>query len=142
LEEKQTVLCKYCHAEIDKSAKKCKFCGEWVAQGEEELPLELRQFNWGAFLLNWIWGIMHGQYVTLLYFVACLVPVIGPLCISIWFGISGNKWAWKSKKWKSVEEFNIAQRNWVKLWFVLLAFGVIIGIKTILFLAFVSNLEV
>ena len=43
---------------------------------KDEFPQELKRFNWGAFLLNWIWGIMHKQYITLLYFVACIIPVL------------------------------------------------------------------
>jgi hypothetical protein len=108
----------------------------------EEFPQELKRFNWGAFLLNWIWGIMHKQYLTLLYFVACFIPVIGPLAISIWFGFAGNKWAWESKNWNSIEEFNEAQRSWVRLWFVLATLGLIITLKFIFAFVWLANLEV
>ncbi len=133
-------VCPFCNAEISADAKKCKFCGEWVdKENEENFPSELKKFNWGAFLLNWIWGIMHKKYITLLYFVACIIPVIGPLAISIWFGIAGNKWAWNSKNWASVEEFNDVQRNWVKLWIILAVVSLIIGIKVFLLLAFIGS---
>jgi hypothetical protein len=137
----EKIQCEYCKAEIDTDAKKCKYCGEWVQQGNEDLPEELKHFNWGAFLLNWIWGIMHGKYITLLYFVACLIPIVGPLAISIWFGIEGNKWAWNSGTWKSVEEFNKKQRAWVKLWIILLVFSIILLLKFFIFLVLVSNIE-
>ena len=115
---------------------------EYNNVSREEFPQELKRFNWGAFLLNWIWGIMHKQYLTLLYFVACFIPVIGPLAISIWFGFTGNKWAWESKKWNSVEEFNEAQKTWVRLWFVLVTLGLILTLKFIFVFVWIANLEV
>lgn len=105
-------------------------------------PKELKKFNWGAFLLNWIWGLMHKQYLTLLYFLACFIPVIGPLAISIWFGCAGNKWAWESKDWNSVEEFNEVQRSWVRLWFVLFIFGFIIFLKVFFLLSYIGQVKV
>lgn len=132
--------CPYCNAEISGDAKKCKFCGEWVCKDDENnYPEDLKRFNWGAFLMNWIWGIMHGKYITLLYFVACLIPVIGPIGISIWFGFSGNKWAWQSRNWASIEEFNQCQRNWVKLWIILFVLGLIFAIKAFLVLAYIGS---
>lgn len=59
MSENQVKICQFCGGEINEDAKKCKFCGEWVISEENELPQELKHFNWGAFLFNWIWGIMH-----------------------------------------------------------------------------------
>ncbi len=142
MENFENKLCPFCSAEIPSDAKKCKFCGEWVCQDEENFPQELKRFNWGAFLLNWIWGIMHKKYITLLYFVACIIPVIGPLAISIWFGFAGNKWAWQSKKWDSIESFNESQQNWVKLWFILVVLGLIFAIKIFIILTLIGSAEV
>ena len=33
------------------------------------VPPELKGWNWGAFLLNWIWGIGNSTYIALLMFV-------------------------------------------------------------------------
>ena len=104
-------------------------------------PEEIRHFNWGAFLLNWIWGIMHGRYITLWYFPACLIPFVGPLAICFWFGIMGNRWAWDSREWESVEKFNESQRFWVKLWLVLFIFAIIITAKLIFILALAGSAE-
>lgn len=138
-EELKIINCPFCGTELSENVRKCKACGEWIVTDDNDLPQELKHFNWGAFLLNWIWGIMHGRYITLLYFPACLIPVIGPLAISIWFGFAGNKWAWKSKKWNSIEEFNQTQKNWVRLWFVLLIFGLIISIKLFFIFAYIGQ---
>ncbi len=135
-------LCPFCNAEIDNNAKKCKFCGEWVCQDEDNIPQELKHFNWGAFLMNWIWGIMHKKYITLLYFPACIIPVIGPIAISIWFGLAGNKWAWESKTWESIEQFNESQQNWVRIWIILFILGIIFAIKTIITLVYIGSVEV
>lgn len=139
----QTKKCQFCGAEIDAEAQKCKFCGEWVdKKNEDDLPQELKHFNWGAFLLNWIWGIMHKKYITLLYFPACLIPVVGPLAISIWFGVMGNRWAWNSQKWESPEQFNEVQERWVRLWIVLAIFALIIAVKMFVVLSVVGSAEV
>lgn len=135
-------ICPFCNAEVDINAKKCKFCGEWIESNENSLPPEIRRFNWGAFLLNWIWGIFHKKYITLLYFPACLIPVLGPLAISIWFGFAGNKWAWESKNWDNIESFNENQKLWVRIWLILLIFGLIFAIKTFLILAIIGNAEI
>ena len=135
-------VCPFCNADISADAKKCKFCGEWVNDERNSLPVELRHFNWGAFLLNWIWGIMHKKYITLLYFPACLIPVIGPLAISIWFGFAGNNWGWHSQEWESAAKFNEVQRNWVKLWVILFVLGLIFAIKIFVILAIVGSAEV
>ena len=99
------------------------------------MELELEQFNWGAFGLAWIWGIFNGSFKRI--FVSwlavllgiCLIQIISPfifllgyflafsppiilLLYHMYLGMHGNKWAWKSKKWKSLEDFNKTQRKW------------------------------
>ncbi len=104
----------------------------------EQLPEELKCFNWGAFLLNWVWGIMHKKYITLLILLSTIIPVIGPLAMSIWFGLKGNEWAWNSREWNSIKQFNEAQQNWVRIWFILFIFGTIITFK-ILFILIIAG---
>ncbi len=93
-----------------------------------------KEFNWGAFLLNWIWGLGNKTYITLLIFVASLfsiIPFIGfviPLGCSIWFGIKGNEWAWQNKKWDSVEHFTSVQKTWAIAGLVLMILGFVVGI--------------
>jgi hypothetical protein len=74
-----------------------------------ELPPELERWrwNWGAFLLNWIWGIGNNTYVALL----TLVP---PLFLIMPFvlGAKGNRWAWRNGRWDNVAHFRRVQRNW------------------------------
>ena len=37
------------------------------------IPAEIKRWNWGAFLLNWIWGIGNQTYISLL----ALIPGFG-----------------------------------------------------------------
>lgn len=141
MDNTENIICQYCGAEISATAKKCKFCGEWI-QKDETLPKEIRHFNWGAFLMNWIWGIMHKKYITLLYFPACIIPILGPLAVSIWFGFAGNKWAWESKTWESTQKFNETQKNWIRLWFILLILGIIITAKVFVILSIIGSTEI
>ena len=71
------------------------------------VPSEIRGWNWGAFLLSWIWGIGNKVWIALL----CLLPAIG-FIVAIVLGIKGSEWAWRNKKWDSVEHFKRTQRIW------------------------------
>lgn len=73
------------------------------------VPPEINKWNWGAFFLTIYWGIGNSAYLSLL----TLVPAFG----FIWrfvCGAKGNEWAWKSGKFKSVDEFLTVQRTWAK----------------------------
>ena len=65
------------------------------------VPPEIDKWNWGAFMMNIIWGLGNGTYIIL--------------------GAKGSSWAWQNKKWDSVENFQRVQRAWVKWALILLA---------------------
>ena len=44
-----------------------------VRPDPKAIPAEIKRWNWGAFLLNWIWGIGNQTYIALL----ALVPGFG-----------------------------------------------------------------
>lgn len=73
----------------------------------DELPPELQGWNWGAFILTWIWGIFNGTFISLL----CLIPGIHLIVMFI-LGLKGNEWAWKNRNWQSTEHFVSVQRRW------------------------------
>jgi hypothetical protein len=75
--------------------------------GEIQIPPEVRRWNWGAFALNWIWGCSNGAFLTLL----CLIPYFNIVWIFI-CGARGNRWAWKSGKFKDLETFLAVQKTW------------------------------
>ncbi len=77
-----------------------------------ETPVEIKnKFNWGAFLLSWIWGLGNKTYLTLIYLVLGFIPIVN-FVISLWFGFMGNEWAWKNKQFKGIEHFNENQKKW------------------------------
>lgn len=81
-----------------------------------QIPDELKRWNWGAFLLNWIWGIGNNTFIALLTF----IPVLGILVMPFVLGAKGNEWAWRNRRWDSIEHFKRVQRRWSVAGFVLL----------------------
>ena len=71
------------------------------------IPPEIDRWNWGAFLLNWIWGIGNGTPIALL----ALVPLVGFVMVFV-LGAKGSRWAWRNGRWDSVEHFKRVQRKW------------------------------
>lgn len=79
------------------------------------------KFNWGAFLLTWIWGLGNKTYITLIAlalwilnfvpYCRCIVGIVS-LGVAIWFGIKGNEWAWRNNQYDSIEEFHNIQKKW------------------------------
>jgi len=74
------------------------------------VPEEIKEWNWGAFFLTWIWGI--GNRVWLAFIALAPLPFVG-LAMGILLGIKGNEWAWQCQKWDSVEQFRHRQRVWM-----------------------------
>lgn len=74
-----------------------------------QVPPEIQRWNWGAFLLSWIWGIGNNVLASLVVF----VPLVGFAWLFV-LGIKGNEWAWRHKRWASVEAFQASQRRWAR----------------------------
>jgi serine/threonine protein kinase len=71
------------------------------------VPREIQGWNWGAFLLPWLWPFTNQVWIGLFSYV--------PICrvvIALALGAKGNEWAWKSRKWRSIEQFKAHQRRW------------------------------
>lgn len=82
--------------------------GNSSGRGKESVvPPEIRRWNWGAFLLHWIWGIGNNTYIALLMFVP-LVNLVMPFVL----GAKGSEWAWRNRAWRDVEHFKKTQRKW------------------------------
>ena len=71
------------------------------------VPAEIQKWNWGAFWMNWIWGLGNKTYIALL----CLIPLVGFVMIVV-LGAKGSKWAWQKKRWDSVDHFQKIQKKW------------------------------
>ena len=74
------------------------------------IPEEIRGWNWGAFLLNWIWGIGNNVWIALL----ALIPYVN-IIMPFVLGVKGNEWSWRNRKWDSIEHFKRVQRTWAKV---------------------------
>jgi len=72
------------------------------------VPKELGEWNWGGFLLTWIWGIGNNVWWSFLVF----VPYLGFMVMPWVLAFKGNQWAWQSKRWESIEHFKRVQHNW------------------------------
>lgn len=80
-----------------------------ISSGDEQaVPPEIMGWNWGAFLLWWIWGIGNNTYVAFL----TLIPFLGWFIMPFVLGVKGNEWAWKNKRWESVGHFRAVQKQW------------------------------
>ena len=98
------------------------------------VPPEINKWNWGAFLLNWIWGIGNSTFIALLMF----VPFVNMVMVFV-LGARGSAWAWRNKRWESVEHFQRVQRQWVK--WGLIAYAVLIVFIAGLIFAVMSGMK-
>ena len=113
-------FCPKCGKEVSEDIKFCPQCGQDLkvevtpdntsGQGESAIvPEEVKGWSWAGFSLTWIWGLFNGVLISLLV----LIPFpLFSLAWAIVLGIKGNEWAWRNKKWDSVEHFKNAQRPW------------------------------
>ena len=88
----------------------------------KDVPAEIDRWNWGAFLLNWIWGVGNNTFIALL----TLIPIFGILIMPFVLGAKGSAWAWRNGRWDSIAHFKRVQRLWA-IW------GAVIWIGCILF---------
>ena len=126
-------FCPNCGKEIGEGVKFCPGCGQRLKVGVTPentsglgelatVPEEVKGWNWGAFVLTWIWGICNGVLIALL----CLIPLFGFIWAFV-LGVKGNEWAWRNKKWDSVEHFKSTQRSWNIAGIVLFAISIVVG---------------
>jgi len=89
---------------------------------DAEIPEGVKGWSWGAFMFNWIWALSNRTWIGLF----ALLPYVGFL-MAVALGIKGREWAWRNKKWESVEHFQRVQRRW-SLWSLLFVGVAIVGI--------------
>lgn len=84
----------------------------------KSIPNELKDFNWGAFLLTFIWGIKYKAWITFLAIPLIIIQLplglnwIMYIAFQFYCGIKGNEWAYKTQWWKKPTEFNKEQTKW------------------------------
>jgi hypothetical protein len=103
-----------------------------IIADRKAVPPEIDRWNWGAFLLNWIWGIGNNTFIALL----ALIPFFGFIMLFV-LGAKGSAWAWRNGRWDSVEHFKRVQRLWA-IWGAVIWIAVIVlfcGVVGSVFLA-------
>lgn len=100
------------------------------------VPAEVDRWNWGAFLLTWIWGLGNNTFIALLAFVP-FVNIAMPFVL----GARGSAWAWRNRRWESVEAFRQTQRKWARwgLVFFALFFAALVGTLVAIFAVMKSS---
>lgn len=115
------------------------------------LESEIRSWNWGAFLLGWIWAVGHSivwplfaVLGTFLIFVMlpCLFPPIMLitvpihnillLALSIYLGAKGSSMAWDNGCFESIEQFRAKERNWTIAGLIVWGIGLLLFIISII----------
>jgi hypothetical protein len=88
-----------------------------------ELPEELKGWNWGGFFFTWLWSINHKTWIG-------LISLISPINLIMMFvlGAKGNEWAWKNRKFESVEQFKAVQKAWTMWGIIFLAISLLLGV--------------
>jgi len=127
-------FCPNCGKEVSEGFMFCPECGQRLkvgvtaenTSGQGKLaivPEEVKGWSWGAFGLTWIWGIFNGVLIALL----CLIPYFA-FVWAIVLGVKGKEWAWRNKKWDSIEHFKSTQRSWNIAGIVVFAIAIAIAI--------------
>ena len=90
----------------------------------------LQKWNWGAFLLSWIWAFGHGLALWgVIGLVGAFIPGIGGLValgVAIYLGIKGNNLAWETGKYSSIEVLKETEQKWTKWAIILFFVGLVI----------------
>ncbi len=89
---------------------------------EAVIPEGIKGWSWGAFFFNWLWAVFNKTWIGLL----CFIPYVG-FVMSFVLGAKGREWAWRNKRWDSVEHFNAVQRRW-SLWALVFLVVAVVGI--------------
>jgi hypothetical protein len=92
-----------------------------------ELPVELKGDNVGAWALWFIWWLPHRAWWQALCGFVIVVPAVAVavglevrswvisipgFIVAAWFSKRGNEWAWRNRKWESIDHFRRVQRIW------------------------------
>lgn len=103
---------------------------------ETIVPEEIKGWSWGGFLWNWIWALGNKTWIGVLG----IIPIVN-LIISFILGVRGREWAWRNKKWDSVESFNKTQRNWTKWWLIINIPLILLGIIGIIITFVIASID-
>ncbi len=77
----------------------------------EQVPAEVKGWNWGAFLYSIFWGFGNRSYLPLL----CMIPGFNLIWMFV-VGFKGQEWAWKKSSYtnrpEDIRTFQAIQATW------------------------------
>lgn len=140
-------FCSNCGSQLETGARFCGECGYPAGEMEKPrafesgtllkntsgqgksavIPGEIKKWNWGAFFLNWIWGLGNNTFVALL----CLIPLVSIIMIFV-LGTKGSEWAWRNKRWEGIEHFKRVQKRWAQIGVGLFLLVVLLGLLSLI----------
>ncbi|MEM9949201.1 MAG: hypothetical protein AAF810_24470, partial [Cyanobacteria bacterium P01_D01_bin.36] len=122
-----------------------------ILDGSVAVPADVKGWSWSAFLCGPIWSVSNKVWLSLVFtpvhlFAYLLLPLVAafamgdavskdefigifalvviaavPALLAIPLGLKGNEWAWRSRRWSSVEQFKDHQRKWAIKWLKILS---------------------
>ncbi|QIL51262.1 ribonuclease G [Weissella coleopterorum] len=108
-----------------------------MEENSKVTPTEVKGWNWGAFMFNWMWGIGNKSYLPLLVFI--------PLFNIVWIfivGAKGNEWAWENGDYKDVATFKAVQATWNRAGLVAFVVAIIGSLLYFMFIGIIMSLVV
>lgn len=85
----------------------------YAVYNPEYIPEEIKGWNWGAFLWNWMWLIpVNTTLAIIMFFANITTGGLSTLILAIYLGIKGNEMAWEKRQYRSIEEFKEEQKKW------------------------------
>jgi hypothetical protein len=98
------------------------------------------QWSWGAFLVTTLWCLFSGlwwvpivfwpAYIALMFSGSDLAVKIAIGSWILWkvgMAVYGRRWAWRTGKWKTVEEFQVYETNWLRIGIGLVLLSLLFG---------------
>jgi hypothetical protein len=106
-----------------------------------DVPFEVAscRWNWGAFLLTFLWMLNHGMVgLGILVLLCDIIPFLGLIGfgISIYAGVKGHELAWKKRRFNDLDHYFQVQRKWmywgIGVFCVLSLLGFIVGMIAVI----------
>ena len=119
-----------------------------VIEDEKALiDAELKNFNWGAAVFNFFWGIFNGTFLRCISSFMVAIVLVGVVLLTvenkfasiivyaiyfIYIGVKGNTWSWEECQWNDIKHFAKIQNRWN--WAGLIFFGLFFIIPMVSFM--------
>lgn len=121
-------LCVKCGARVYTNDPMCVLCSSHEMDDEAKIYCRYNvepdfSFNWAAFSMPLIWGIVMRQWLwvlvliagnVMLLFLLKFINLIGifNIILGVYLGVNGNKFAFTSRGWYDNLQFNVTQAAW------------------------------